>query len=374
MFAAETGSGKTLAYLLPIMQRLMEIQRSKGGDIDDQIYVSPKALVLTPTKELSQQVMKMALSLKLPLQVSSNESISKTDFNVDLMVSTPVSLITSLKQRKFELGDIEFVVLDECDTLLDDSFASKIQHILSRFNITAGKKSPLSTSRSAQLVLCSATFPSYASDALDEIISMDDISTVRTGYLHRVSPHVTHNFLRVKPSEKIGELVQLVCKADRGPVMVFCNTKQSVKRTVKGLHENGIAAMSVDGGMLTKDRYSTLEQFQSGNDDIIVATDIASRGLDTKQVKHVINFEIPHSVSDYIHRCGRVGRVGQTHPGVVTSLVSRKWEVPVVMKIEEAARRREEISGVSANIKASHERRWAQKQMEKDYADGLFTS
>ncbi|XP_009859879.2 putative ATP-dependent RNA helicase DDX28 [Ciona intestinalis] len=368
MFAAETGSGKTFAYLLPIIHKLMRSRAEGGGD---QVFVSPKALILTPTKELSQQVMRMALSLKLPIQVASTESIGKTDFNVDLMVSTPVPLINSLKQRKFELGNIEFVVLDECDTLLDDSFANKMQHILSRFNITSGKKSPILSPQSAQLILCSATFPSYASDALDDIISMEEIDCIKSGYLHRVSPHVTHNFMRVKPSEKISEMVAVLNKPDRGPVMVFCNTRHSVRQVIKGLHENGIAALSVNGSMHTKDRYSTLQQFQAGTDDVLVSTDIASRGLDTKQVKHVINYEVPSNVSDYIHRCGRVGRVGQTHVGVVTSLVSRKWEVPVVMKIEEAARRRDVISGVSANIKEAHEHRWAQAKLQQDIAEEI---
>ncbi|CAK8678104.1 unnamed protein product [Clavelina lepadiformis] len=366
LMAAETGCGKTYAYLLPILRVLMQLESCASDDI-----LSPEALILTPTKELSKQVVTMGKSLNLGVNFHSVHSSSflkllkkqkSMENTASIVVSTPVPMILALKRKNVDFGKLKFIVLDECDTLCDDSFSKQVQHILNQCSITKGIRIPMAETSPAQLLLCSATFPKYASEVLSDIITMENVEVIRSGYLHRVSPHVTHRFLRVRPSEKLGELVKVIESNQKKQTLVFCNTKASVGKVYQACQENAIPATLIDGSIIAKKRSLTVEDLKNGKESLLITTDLTSRGLDTQKVEHVINFEIPNNVSDYIHRCGRVGRIGQQHAGLVTNLVSKKWEIATVMKIEEAARRREEIEGVSANIKRRHNIRWEQKE------------
>lgn len=365
MLAAETGSGKTYAYLLPLAQRLLQMEK------EDMLDGSgPLALILTPSKELSFQVCQMTQDLNLSMKTQNLDELwlrkrKQSAKNGNILISTPILALAALRNRRLSLDDVRFVVVDECDTLLDESFSRYVCSILGRMNIKKGVSRPLLSDVEVQLTLCSATFPQYAEKALEDVIALSDISTVSTGYMHRISPHVTHKFLRVKASEKLATLLTFLQESEKQKEtsMVFCNSRKSVIYLTKELAFHGLNVHGIHRELEMKDRQRAVEHLKAGETSVVVCTDVSSRGLDTKNVRHVINYEFPNVASDYIHRSGRVGRVGQSGEGRVTSLISKRYEVPLVMKIEEAARRRERIEGVNANIKAYHADRWDARKM-----------
>jgi len=362
MYAAETGSGKTLAYLLPILTNLTRYNQSK--------YETPYALVLTPTHELCLQVEKMARSLDTGYSFRAFHSTSSylklRSGKVkppDVLITTPTPLIVALNQRCLDLGGLASVVIDECDTMFDDSFAKQTNNILNRINIVDGTRQPLSGDHRTQLIMCSATFPKHANDHLKNLLSMDNLVTLRTGYLHRVPPHITQKFIRVRPSQKMDNLIKLLSsRKDRGTI-VFCNYRKSATMVASACDENNIDVVKLDKSLSSKERSEILDRFHNGDVKILIATDLASRGIDTSQACEVINYEVPNNVSDYIHRCGRVGRVGTNNECNVTTFVSHKWEVPLVSQIEEAAKRRTEIQA-SENIKKKQKFRWNKRQVK----------
>lgn len=369
MLAAETGCGKTYGYLLPIIDKILR------ENIQDSISTEPSAIILTPSKELSSQVVKMADNLNLPIHVTDLDNFyskrNKNHLNTsDIVVGTPVIVLTMLRNRKLSLQNIRFAVIDECDTLLDESFSKFTCSILGRLNIKCGMSRPVLGDSEVQLILSSATFPEYAEQALVDIISLSNITAVSTGYMHRISPHVTHTFMRIRPSEKLSTVISLLSESKAQThnklTMIFCNKKETVYWLTKELIFHGLSAEMMHSGLRSEERASIIQQIQTGKLSILVCTDLSSRGLDTQMIHHVINYEFPNAPSDYIHRSGRVGRVGQNENGTVTSLISRKWEVPLLMQIEEAARRRERIQNVNANIKSHHNQRWNEKLEEEE--------
>ncbi|XP_071822478.1 probable ATP-dependent RNA helicase DDX28 isoform X2 [Apostichopus japonicus] len=324
LFAAETGSGKTLAYLLPILDSLLK-QRDKydGGDV-----ASPRAVILLPARELAQQVHIVAEHLTKNYGINSEllDRVSNSDLDkenlerpIDLLVATSGKIIKAVKNGLISLRSVRHTVIDETDTLLDDSFKSSTLHILKKM----------------------------------EENSLDVISTP---HLHRVQPHVTQRFMRLHSKDKAVTLLQLLGKDVRTKtaVMVFCNETSTCNWLAYVLEENGIDCLRLNGDMKTKDRRGVMEAFQSGSCDILVSTDIASRGIDTHRVEHIINFDFPTFMSDYIHRVGRVGRVSSKAGGRVSSFVIHKWDVDLVNKIESAVRNRESLPRVDANIKRKH--------------------
>ncbi|XP_039254429.2 putative ATP-dependent RNA helicase DDX28 [Styela clava] len=366
MLAAETGSGKTYGYLIPIINKILEI------DNEDFVSSGPTALILTPSKELSAQVVKMTRDFNLAINVTDldNFHLMRTKKHVnhaDIVVGTPIIMLTMLRNRKLSLDNINFAVVDECDTLLDKSFSTFTCAILGRLNIKHGLSKPLVSSSDVQLILCSATFPDYAEQALEDIVSLSNISAISTGYMHRISPHVTHKFLRVRSSEKLATLLNILneSKVNEYLTMIFCNKKESVHWLTKELIFHGLHAEMIHSGLDIKKRKSIIQQVRAGKAKILVCTDLSSRGIDTQSIHHVINFEFPNAASDYVHRSGRVGRVGQNTGAKVTSLISKRWEIPLLMQIEEAARRRERIQNVNANIKSHHKDRWNEKKEEE---------
>jgi len=361
MFAAETGSGKTYSYLLPIIKKILDA-RTKGAEEESH---GLKAIVVVPTRELVTQVTEMAELLKVPLNflaLHNHRQMVKANFmdkGPDVVISTPAAVRKTMQMGHIDYTKVRYLVVDECDTLLDDSFSSQTKNLLSMFNVVDGVKKPLTGEMFTQLIMCSATFPEHAREDLSKLVDLGNMLTIKTGYLHRIASHVTHRFYRVSANVKCERAIEEIKKGSRnGQTIVFCNHAKSSQFMAVNCSKNGIPAVRCDGSMDNWERGRALEQFHSGQVDVLIATDLLSRGINTPRVGHVLNYEVPHQVSDYLHRSGRVGRIDSKvkNPNV-TTLASKKWEVEILKELELAARKRTELQGVDANISRRHKLR-----------------
>ncbi|XP_021075711.1 probable ATP-dependent RNA helicase DDX28 [Mus pahari] len=363
--AAETGSGKTLSYLLPLFQRLL-----RGPDLDSRSSTAPRGLVLVPSRELAEQVQAVAQSLGryLGLQVielGGGLGMSRLKLQLcrrpaaDVLVATPGALWKALKSQLISLQRLNFIVLDEVDTLLDESFLELVDYILEKSPIAespAELEDPFNPK--AQLVLVGATFPEGLNQLLSKVTSPDSLTTITSSKLHCLMPHVRQTFMRLKGADKVTELVQILKQQDRanktepsGTVLVFCNSASTVNWLGYILDDHKIQHLRLQGQMPASMRAGIFQSFQKGSQNILVCTDIASRGLDSIHVEVVINYDFPPTLQDYIHRAGRVGRVGSEVPGSVISFVTHPWDVSLVQKIELAARRRRSLPGLASSVR-----------------------
>nr|KAF6406567.1 DEAD-box helicase 28 [Molossus molossus] len=355
--AAETGSGKTLSYLLPVLQQLLG-----HPSLDSRSIPAPRGLVLVPSRELAEQVRAVAqpLGSSLGLQIQElgggrgMSRIRQQMFRkppADLLVATPGALWKALKCQLINLERLSFLVLDEADTLLDESFLELVDYILEKSNIAEGPddlKDPFNPK--AQLVLVGATFPKGVVQLLSKVTSSNSLTTITSSKLHYIMPHVKQTFMRLKGAEKVAELVQILKQHDRadrtgssGTVLVFCNSSSTVNWLGYILDDHKIQHLRLQGQMPASMRAGIFQSFQKGSRDILLCTDIASRGLDSTHVELVVNYDFPLTLQDYIHRAGRVGRVGSEVPGTVISFVTHPWDVILVQKIELAARRKRSL-------------------------------
>ncbi|XP_004690508.1 PREDICTED: probable ATP-dependent RNA helicase DDX28 [Condylura cristata] len=362
--AAETGSGKTLSYLLPLLQRLLG-----RPNLDSCHIPAPRGLVLVPSRELAEQVRAVARPLAssvglLVRDLGGGHGMSRISLQLskqppaDVLVATPGALWKALRRHLISLEQLSFLVLDEADTLLDESFLEMVEYILEKSQIAEGTddlKDPFNPK--AQLVLVGATFPEGVNQLLSKVANPDSLTTITSSKLHCIMPHVRQTFIRLKGTEKVTELVQILKHHDRahrigpsGTVLVFCNTSSTVNWLGYILDDHKIQHLRLQGQMPASMRAGIFQGFQNGSRDILLCTDIASRGLDSTQVELVINYDFPLTLQDYIHRAGRVGRVGSEVPGTVISFVTHPWDVSLVQKIELAARRRRSLPGLASTV------------------------
>ncbi|XP_014446492.1 probable ATP-dependent RNA helicase DDX28 [Tupaia chinensis] len=363
--AAETGSGKTLGYLLPLFQRLVDLP-----NLGTRPIPAPRGLVLVPSRELAEQVRAVAqhLGSSLGLQVrelGGGHGMSKVRLQLskqppsDVLVATPGALWKALKSQLISLEQLSFLVLDEADTLLDESFLELVDYILGKCHIAeAPADLEDSFNPKAQLVLVGATFPEGVNQLLSKVASPNSLTTITSSRLHCIMPHVKQTFMRLKGADKVAELVQILKhhdKADKnrpsGTVLVFCNSSSTVNWLGYILDDHKIQHLRLQGQMPASVRAGIFQSFQKGSRDILLCTDIASRGLDSTHVELVINYDFPLTLQDYIHRAGRVGRVGSEVPGTVISFVTHPWDVNLVQKIELAARRRRSLPGLVSSVR-----------------------
>ncbi|XP_037671964.1 probable ATP-dependent RNA helicase DDX28 [Choloepus didactylus] len=363
--AAETGSGKTLSYLLPLLQRLLA-----RPSLDSCRVPAPRGLVLVPSRELAEQVRAVArpLGSSLGLQVrelGGGHGMNRIRLQLsrqppaDVLVATPGALWKALKRQLLSLEQLSFLVLDEADTLLDESFLELVDYILEKSNIAespADLKDPFHPK--AQLVLVGATFPEGVGQLLSKVTKPDSLTTITSSKLHCIMPHVRQTFMRLKGTEKVTELVQILKQHDKayktgqsGTVLVFCNSSSTVNWLGYILDDHKIQHLRLQGQMPASMRAGIFQCFQKGSQDILLCTDIASRGLDSTRVELVVNYDFPLTMQDYIHRAGRVGRVGSEVPGTVISFVTHPWDVSLVQKIELAARRKRSLPGLQSSVR-----------------------
>lgn len=369
---AETGSGKTLAYLLPLFQRLLQAPKLPEKDV---YATSPRSLVVVPSRELAGQVRRVAASLAGPLHLQVKEIGGGRGTAVvrrriregptDLLIATPGALSKILKRRMLSLEKLLFLVLDEVDTLLDASFVDLVkeivQHAFLKDVVQQAFLDPHSEDRDeawdpkAQLVAVGATLPKGLSEMLSESADLSSFTILTGSSLHCLQPHVEQRFVRLKGCDKVAELVQLL--KERGPssgaVIIFCNRASTVNWLSYILEDQKIKHLRLQGKIAADTRAGIFHAFRRGESDILLCTDIASRGLDTIHVELIINYDFPLTLPDYLHRVGRVGRIGSRFLGTVISFVTHKWDVDLVRKIETAARKRSPLPGLDIVVKES---------------------
>jgi ATP-dependent RNA helicase RhlE len=309
MAGAQTGTGKTAGFTLPILQRLATGRRHKNHDR------RPRALILTPTRELAAQVHESVVvyGRHLPAKamvifggVSINPQISILRRGVDIVVATPGRLLDHAGQRTIDLSGIEVLVLDEADRMLDMGFLPDIKRIIKLLPSTR------------QNLLFSATFPAeirrLAGDLLRDPV---DIQVAPRNSTAEGISQVAHPVEKKKKSEL---LAYLISGRNWRRVLVFTRTKHGANRLTKELIEMGLSATAIHGNKSQGARTKALADFKAEKVRVLVATDIAARGLDITDLPHVVNFELPYVPEDYIHRIGRTGRAGKD--GQAASLVS----------------------------------------------------
>ncbi|GAB7087089.1 DEAD/DEAH box helicase [Marinifilum fragile] len=292
---AATGTGKTGAFLIPIVQQMLE-----GNNIT--------GLVVVPTRELAQQVQDEFKSLTRGTDLTSacfiggtsvSKDLSLAKRKISLIVGTPGRLNDLIDRNALKIGNTPILVLDEFDRMLDMGFIRDIQKIVSKMN-----------SRK-QTMLFSATMDSSQENLIKQIIKNPLRINVSSGT--KSSDNVDQNIIRVGHDEnKFDVLFNLVNKASFKKVILFAETKRTVDRLSKQLVKSGIKSDVIHGDKSQNYRSKAIKLFKSGKTKILVATDVAARGIDIKGVTHVINYQLPQTMDSYIHRIGRTGRAETT--------------------------------------------------------------
>jgi ATP-dependent RNA helicase RhlE len=303
---AQTGTGKTAGFTLPLLQRLAA--GSRGGPR------AVRALILTPTRELAAQVAESVrvYGKHLPLRsiaifggVSINPQISELRRGVDIVIATPGRLIDHLQQRTVDLSRVEILVLDEADRMLDMGFIRDIRRIL--------KLLPAQR----QNLMFSATFsPEIEQLASDILRNPASVSVAARNSAAQTVTQVVHP---VDRANKRALLSWLIGHGRWEQVLVFTRTKHGANRLATQLEQDGIRSAAIHGNKSQGARTRALAEFKDGAVRVLVATDIAARGLDIDQLSHVVNYELPNVPEDYVHRIGRTGRAG--HEGRAISLL-----------------------------------------------------
>jgi len=322
---AQTGTGKTAGFTLPILQRLSatHARKPQAG--------RPRCLVLVPTRELAAQVEESVQTYGkyLPLTsmvmfggVNINPQIKALHKPVDILVATPGRLLDHVGQKTLDLSSVEILVLDEADRMLDMGFIRDIRKILALLP------------KQRQNLLFSATFS-------DEIKSLADGLLHNPGYVEVARRNTTAELVDqsvhlVPQKLKSHLLVHLIKQHDWKQVLVFTRTKHRANRLAEKLTRDGIPAAALHGNKSQSARTKALAQFKDGTLPVLVATDIAARGLDIDQLPHVVNFELPNVPEDYVHRIGRTGRAGSC--GAAISLVDDE-ELSYLKSIERLIKR-----------------------------------
>ncbi len=312
MGGAQTGTGKTAGFTLPLLHKLSRWANTSASPARHPV----RALILAPTRELAMQVHESVQTYAkyLPLRaaciyggVDIKPQLDELRRGVEIVVATPGRLLDHVEQRSISLGQVEFVVLDEADRMLDMGFIPDIRRILAL----------LPSQR--QSLLFSATFSDEIKKLADSMLKSPQL--IEVARRNMVSETITHRVHPVPSAIKRDLLTWLLLEDVTAPqVLVFCSTKLACARLARHLQKEGIAADAIHGDKNQQQRTEALEGFKSGAIRVLVATDVAARGLDIDDLPCVINYELPPTAEDYIHRIGRTGRAGKQ--GNAISLVS----------------------------------------------------
>lgn len=314
MGLAQTGTGKTAAFALPILQRLMQGERGRV-----------RALVVAPTRELAEQIHQSIEKLGHKTRLRSvtiyggvkiNPQVEKIKRGAEIVVACPGRLLDHLNQGTIDLTRLEVLVLDEADQMFDMGFLPDIRRLLR--HVPAKR----------QTLLFSATMPTDIRTLAQEILK--DPVTVQAG-TPGTAVTVSHALYPVEQHLKTPLLLELLRHTDTGSVLVFTRTKHRAKRVGEQLEKAGYRAASLQGNLSQNRRQAALDGFRDGTFQILVATDIAARGIDVSQVSHVINYDMPDTPEAYTHRIGRTGRAAKTGDAFTFTTAE---DAPMVRTIE----------------------------------------
>lgn len=329
---AQTGTGKTAAFVLPMLQILNKRRRTSKN---------PRALVLTPTRELAAQIEDSVRTYGRHLRLYStvvfggvgiNPQIAKLRKGVDLLVATPGRLLDHVGQRTVDLSEIEILVLDEADRMLDMGFYDDIMRII---DFTPSER---------QTLLFSATFPKEIKKISQAIQHKPEQITVES--IHDEN-NIKQFFFEIEKHQRSDALIALLQHYTPLSTVVFCNRKQQCKELAEELWREGFHAVALHGDLEQKERDQKLVQFSNKSSSILIATDVAARGLDIKDLQAVINFELSPDPEIHIHRIGRTGRAG--NEGLALSLFTPS-EISKVNAIEDFQKKPVQFKKISSLI------------------------
>ena len=287
---AQTGTGKTAAFALPILSRLGQ-------------HGALRSLVLEPTRELAAQVETAIRDYGRFTNLRTTVVYGGTGYGrqdetlrkgVDILVATPGRLLDQMQRGMIRLDKIEILVLDEADRMLDMGFMPDVRRILER------------CPRARQTMLFSATIP----PEIEQLCkwAMRTPETIEIGQRRSPAETVTHALYPVASDQKQDLLEELLRRTEYNQVLIFCRTKHGADRVARKLNQEGHAVAVLHSNRTQREREQALNGFRNGRYEVMVATDIAARGIDVEQISHVINFDVPHHPEDYVHRIGRTGR------------------------------------------------------------------
>ncbi len=345
LVASETGNGKTIAFLAPLLHKVL-LEKSKERPLN-----SPLAAVVAPSRELAAQIYAVTQTMAQALNINvhyvcGSDMKRKMDQtrpeDVDVVIGSFGGVAKLFRYGTYSYSFVRFLVLDEADSLLDDTFNSYTIPFMGNF-----KK------HMTQFCLVGATHPTNLQPIAGNVLPMESLVTVTTPKLHRVLSHVHQTFLRVSGQGKDNYLMHFLepeLEKKNKSVVVFCNKHPTAEFVRLRLRDANVDVSGFHSGLSLERRRFELDKFARGETRVLVATDLASRGLDTIKATHVINYDFPLNMSDYVHRAGRVGRVGSPGGCKVTSFVRGPVEVKLVQKLEEAVRLNQEIPAVNTNI------------------------
>ena len=308
--AAQTGTGKTAAFMLPSLERLKRYANSSTSPAMHPV----RMLVLTPTRELADQIDRntQAYIRNLPLRhtvlfggIGMDKQTADLRSGCEIVVATVGRLLDHVKQKNITLNRVEIVVLDEADRMLDMGFIDDIRSIMQMLP------------KERQTLLFSATFSAPIRKLAQDFMNAPE--TVEVSAQNTTNANVEEHVIAVDTARKRELLERLVVDLNMNQVIVFCKTKQSADQVSRDLVRRGLAASAIHGDKAQQTRLETLARFKEGGLRVLVATDIAARGLDIAELPFVINYEMPTQAEDYIHRIGRTGRAGAD--GVAISLM-----------------------------------------------------
>ncbi|HEV7808173.1 MAG TPA: DEAD/DEAH box helicase [Solirubrobacteraceae bacterium] len=290
-----TGSGKTLAFAVPMVERLQATDRRPGG------------LILAPTRELALQIVAdlsdlaraRALSVACVYGGAGIERQMKLARRAHIIVATPGRLEDILQRRAITLEHVKILVLDEADRMLDMGFRPAVDRIVAR------------TPRTRQTLFFSATLEGDTG-SIAKAYTTDARRHEYVPPIDHDAPETEHRFLQVRHEAKVDELVRELRDEARGLTIVFVRTKRGADRLVKRLGEHHVKALAMHGDKTQSQREKALARFERGEVDTLVATDVAARGIDVRDVTHVINYDMPEDRDGYVHRTGRTGRAGRS--------------------------------------------------------------
>ncbi|MEN9880243.1 MAG: ATP-dependent helicase RhlE [Pseudomonadota bacterium] len=298
---AQTGTGKTAAFSLPLLQRLLPHANSSTSPAKHPV----RALILTPTRELAIQVYDnlKTYGKHLPYRIACvyggtdiKPQIAELKLGVEFLVATPGRFLDLVEQKAVNLQSVQAIVLDEADRMLDMGFIPDVQRILNLLP------------KNRQGLLFSATFSAEIQKLADTMLQ--DPEFIEVARRNSVSDTITHQVYPVAEHRKLALLVNLMRTGSMPQVLVFVRTKQGCGKLARALSHAGIKADAIHGDKSQSERMKALNAFKNGEIQTLVATDVAARGLDIEELPYVINYELPHTPEDYVHRIGRTGRAG----------------------------------------------------------------
>ena len=349
MGTAQTGSGKTLSYILPIVEKLRK-------------NVNDKFLILAPTRELSEQVFSVAkifLEHGKPFKAINLiggkgifSQINQLKKNPQIIIGTPGRINDLLERKSFSLSKCSIVVLDEMDRMLDMGFGYQVDKIMKQVN------------KNRQMIMLSATIPAqirkvsskYLNNPVNISIENNDV----------IETNIKQKVIKTIPNEKVDELINQIDQR-KGSILIFAKTKIGVDKLVKKLRANSVKASALHGGMRQNKRSKIMQNFRDERFRILVATDIASRGLDVPHIEHIINYDMPQAPEDFIHRIGRTARAGSVGEAVsfLTQKDTRIWRSIERLLNKEESKKKEGNPKNENNPKFKHKRRGRSRNKKK---------